>query len=86
MTEKQIDEVIALISKEEILETEDKIVKAILKNKELKHEHIKISDVEEYEKELKEVEDEYLLKDKAKELKIEDGCKKNECEPEKVSF
>jgi microcompartment protein CcmL/EutN len=86
LSEKQIDEVIDLISKEEILETEDKIEKAILKSKELKHENKKISDVEEYEKELAEVEDQYLLKDKAKELTGKDGCKQETCEPEKVSF
>jgi LETM1 and EF-hand domain-containing protein 1 len=81
LTEKQIDEVIDLISKEEHLETEDKIEKAILKSKE--HKHVKISDVEEYEQELAEVEEQYLLRDKAKQLKVEDGCKQGNCEPEK---
>lgn len=79
LSEKQIEEVVDLIGKEEILEAEEKIEKAIQKSKDQKLQAI--SDVQEYERELEEVEEKYLLKDKAVDMNVADRAS-----AEKVRF
>lgn len=71
MKENQLNEILDLIDKEEILETEEKIVKALKKEQDQKQAQI-IKDKEEFT----ESEKKFVLQDKAEELNDQNDVKK----------
>ena len=71
MNQKQLNEVIDLLDKEEFIETENKIEKALAKGKELKEEQKKLTEEAnkmQEEEDFEKTETKFLLKDKATEL------------------
>lgn len=61
LSDKQLNEIIDLIDKEEIIETEERIEKALKKEKEVR-------DAAKAKEDLTEADNKFLLKDKAEEL------------------
>ncbi|CAO1404525.1 unnamed protein product [Diamesa tonsa] len=71
LNQKQLNEVIDLLDKEEFIETENKIEKALAKGKELKEEQKKLTEEAnkmQEEEDFEKTETKFLLKDKATEL------------------
>lgn len=80
LSEKQLNELIDLLDKEELLETEDKIEKALAKEKEFRSQQNEAKQIA--EENLNEIDSKkYLLEDKAEELTSEKPAKA----PTKVS-